>query len=564
MLKIIKKSYIILIFLWGCANIQSPSGGPPDTTPPAVASYEPANYTMNYSDNSVEIVFDAWMDKSKVNENIFIYPTTKYIVNWGWKSMKIEFEETLKPNTTYAVVLGTEYADVYGNKPSESFTLIFATGDKLDSGVISGKVIDKNPSGAYVFAYYIEGINPDTLNPATTKPQYRVQLGTSGNFMFRALKDGKYRIFAIRDILKNELYDEGSDEFGAALSDINVVNAKSQPVQLLLGPAVNKSRPALIDVESVNEHLLIATFSKNIDTLSVSKNSFAVQDTLQTRQNPVIASYISTRAANKVEILTADALDTNTRWKLTALKDSAVVVKDSNGHPVNDSLNFRYFRIAKRTEYPKPSLSKPPFKDSTVGVPLYTSLDFIFSSAVNKKDFGKRIKFNNLTANSPMEYLIKWKADNIFTVVPASNLTGNSDYEILFKTDSLDNLNGGYLLDTNYRFRFQTFDIRKYGSLEGYFVDTLPCGNNLQLIARTKDDKKQYTTSIQDSGKWVLNDLAPEPVSFFIFCDEDGNGKYSYGSPFPYKFSEHFVILPKEIEVKSRWKIDKIILKAGK
>ena len=81
-----------------CANSQPPSGGPPDTVPPAILENVPTDKTRHFSGKSVKIEFSKYMNRAQVNESIFISPSVKYQTDWSGKNLEIEFEEELDSN----------------------------------------------------------------------------------------------------------------------------------------------------------------------------------------------------------------------------------------------------------------------------------------------------------------------------------------------------------------------------------------------------------------------------------------------------------------------------------
>ena len=191
----LKQLYIFFIFalVSSCAVIVEPSGGPEDKTSPKINYFEPSPGTLNFQDNSIIIEFDKYMDKNTVNNSVFLSPSKKFELDWTRKKLEIEFEEPLDSNTTYSFSLGTDFTDIYGNKPDESFFLVFSTGNFIDSGYIKGKLIGENTSGINIFAYSLNEVLKDTLNITQCKPNYRTQVGTNGNFLIPAMKDGLYR-----------------------------------------------------------------------------------------------------------------------------------------------------------------------------------------------------------------------------------------------------------------------------------------------------------------------------------------------------------------------------------
>ncbi|MER3328730.1 MAG: hypothetical protein RIF34_04060, partial [Candidatus Kapaibacterium sp.] len=160
------------------------------------------------------------MNRAKVLENLRITPEVKMSFDWTATDLNIKFEEPLQQNTTYAINIGTEYTDYYNNTPKKGFSMIFSTGNKLDSGSISGLLSAADTKGKFVFLYKeVEGAFPDM---SSEQPDYYVNTGSSGEFKFVALKPGKYRLLAIDDKFQNRVYDDQVDSYGTALNDVTL------------------------------------------------------------------------------------------------------------------------------------------------------------------------------------------------------------------------------------------------------------------------------------------------------------------------------------------------------
>ena len=48
-------------FLWRCATIMTPTGGPKDTLPPVITLMTPDNFTTNFKDRKIYIEFDEFV-----------------------------------------------------------------------------------------------------------------------------------------------------------------------------------------------------------------------------------------------------------------------------------------------------------------------------------------------------------------------------------------------------------------------------------------------------------------------------------------------------------------------
>ena len=547
---IAKISILIIILLISCANPMPPTGGPPDKTPPKIINSEPLNGTINFHSKSISLEFNKYMNKNKVNENIFVTPDKKIKFDWSGKELNIEFEDELDSNTTYAINIGTDYTDLKQNKPTQSYTLIFSTGNFLDSGEISGQLFDKEPSGAYIYAYYIDNINPDTLNPNMTKPDYKIQIGTNGKFNILALKEGNYRLFAISDKFKDGIYNEGIDGFSAASRDVMVFDDSIPLVNFQLGPPIDKVGPMLYSAESIFNNLIAVDFSEPLDTFSLKSSDFELQDSLGTKDIAIESVLFSSESNNKILVIPEEYLDTTVVWRISALSNTGI--KDTVGNPVQDTMNTTYFMSRAEKDTSKLKFIKIPLKDSSNNINLMPKMDFVFNRGIINKNIKNKISLMPKDSSEKIDFELKWESDNYFSIIPNKNLKTNTNYFISFNIDSLQYSKDKFYQDSTMILHFKTIDTRKFGGAKGS-VKNFAVADSLMKIRFIKSPILIFETSTIDSGKWEMPKLPEGKYKVEIYYDRDKDGKYSYGNLYPFQFSEEFIILKNEIEINPRW-----------
>ena len=549
-----------------CANSQPPSGGPPDTVPPEILVNVPQDKTRHFSGKSVEIEFSKYMNRAQVNESIFISPSINYQTDWSGKNLEIEFEEALDSNTTYSILLGTEYTDIRNNKPEQAFLLIFSTGESLDSGAIKGELFDPKPAGAFIFAHRIDNINPDTLDIRAVKPDYRTQVGTNGKFRFGALKNGKYRLTAIRDEYKDEIYNEGIDAFGASIFNVLVEGDTIPYVPIRIGPPVDNQGPMLFGAEALKDKIIILSFNERIDSSTISRKSFNISDSLGLINIEIAAAYPDHKDDTKIVIETTEPIDTLKIWEVGCETDSEFSLKDSLNHSICDTAFVTYFLGFPEADSTLPLIVEYPFKDSTRNISPDAKFDYVFNRAIVQTGFDERIVFETLsTIDSgvyvPVECSKSFTLENMLTITPAKQLESESWYRIRFAADSIIALNGLIGIDTLSILNFMTADIRNFGGASGMLKRKSGSAQDCYVTVKSKNGKNEFITKVDILGKWAFTKLPDGDYIIEVFEDTDGNGRYSYGSVFPYIFAEPFAIVDKEIKIRPRWKnVEEIII----
>ncbi len=554
---------LIASILFSCANPQPPSGGPEDKTPPKIIKSTPESGTTNFTDESIELEFNKHMMKNQVTQNIFISPTTKLEFGWHGKTLEVEFAEPLDSATTYAISLGTDYTDYYSkNKPEKAYTIIFSTGSRIDSGKISGMMYHPEPSGAYIYVYRIDRINPDTLDPSQNEPRYRTQVGSTGEFEIAALKDGVYRLFAVRDQLKNYIYDHGMDGFGAPPDDIRVSADSVAAVRLRLGHPIDEIGPMLYGVIPKNEKLITVNFSENIDSSKVSRESFAITDSTGAESAEIVTSYVPPNKPKKVLVRIKSPLDTAVKWKLTALPDTNAAVRDTMGNFIRDTANTGFFKPSVQPDTIRPTLLAPPLMDSTTGVDPNRTFTFVYNIAFDRLIFFKETNLIKADSAIPAAIDFNWIAANRFEIVPKNKLAGNTWYRLDIPTDKVVGLNGMETTDSSMSLNFQTVDVRNYGSIDGTLTDS--SGNPRQAVIELAaiQGSEIYRTEVDSSGSWSIPELPPREYKVRAYIDENGNGEYDFGHPFPFRYGEKFFFIEESLEIRQRWGVEdfKIVL----
>ena len=137
--------FTALALLTGCANRgQGPQGGPKDTTPPFVVKSTPKNGATGITDKIITLEFNEYVLLENPQQNITFSPPQKSMpaIKTINKSIRVMYEDSLRPNTTYTIEFGNAIVDNNEKNVLQDYTFAFSTGDKVDSLQISGVVLD--------------------------------------------------------------------------------------------------------------------------------------------------------------------------------------------------------------------------------------------------------------------------------------------------------------------------------------------------------------------------------------------------------------------------------------
>lgn len=202
---------------FGCASTGSPGGGLYDEDPPVLKNANPAIGATGVNTNKITLRFDENIKLDNVIEKLTVSPSQakQPTVTSNAKTLTIELQDSLIPNTTYSIDLGDAVQDNNEGNPLENLSILFSTGDHIDSLRISGYVLnaaDLEPvTGAYVGIYSdtIQNIDSVLMN----NPMRRSgRTDAYGKFSILGVAPGSYWVFALHDGNTNFKYDLNTED----------------------------------------------------------------------------------------------------------------------------------------------------------------------------------------------------------------------------------------------------------------------------------------------------------------------------------------------------------------
>lgn len=132
-----KVLFLIVLFLYGCGNQESPTGGPEDTEKPAILNVFPSEFD-DITGKNIEIDFSKQMDQSSFVTGIYIYPP---IMGRRFKmdanKLIIEISEELLPNTNYFFSFTEKIKGIHNNQLDKQYDFTYSSGI-LNENRISG------------------------------------------------------------------------------------------------------------------------------------------------------------------------------------------------------------------------------------------------------------------------------------------------------------------------------------------------------------------------------------------------------------------------------------------
>jgi len=217
---------LVVLFILSCAKINSPSGGPKDLDPPVILKSQPENSTVMFSGKSFVVTFDEFVVLDKITEKFMVSPPlkTKPEIRLKGKNLVVSWEETLADSTTYTFYFQDAIRDNNESNAIPNFQYVFSTGPILDSLSLSGNVFNAFDLEVVPDVLVMMYSNLSDTAPRTLLPAYISKPDVSGGFMINNIKPGRFRLYALRDINGNKMYDLEDEVFAFCDSIINITS----------------------------------------------------------------------------------------------------------------------------------------------------------------------------------------------------------------------------------------------------------------------------------------------------------------------------------------------------
>lgn len=262
---------IFLFLLFGCAEIIPLTGGPADerAARPVEGSQNPEQGALHVNQQELRVRFDEYFTLNDPSNTAVMNPNAgKLEITSNRRDVTIQWDGTLKPNTTYIIQLNGTIKDL-NEKNDTIHQFVFSTGDQIDSLKIRGVITDgfsNKPCNGFTVGLY-----DSVSDPYKIAPVYICKSDAKGEFEFSYLKAGNYQLFAYLDSNKDRLPSIGED---IAYSSGIISSADSTFYHLLASKP--KSPVKQLQIKSLNPGLAFA-YGKEINESQLVINSQPIQ-----------------------------------------------------------------------------------------------------------------------------------------------------------------------------------------------------------------------------------------------------------------------------------------------
>lgn len=484
--------------------------------------------TVNFKAKRIRLYFDEFIKLQDIQNQLIVSPPLKYqpeIKPQGGASkyLELKFKDTLRENTTYTINFGQSVQDNNEGNPSSFLTYVFSTGDYIDSLEVSGVVKDafkkKADEFISVMLYEIDTVYTDSTIFQRPPNYITNTLDSTIIFRLKNLKEGQYKLFALKDEAKNNIFDQNVDKI-AFMEDTLTLPTDSTFLLTLFKEIPNYSAavPSLTAKNRIQfgyygeaSNIEITPLTPLPDTVSTKILKERDKDTLNYWFTPFEMDSIVFTVTNEK----AKVIDTFTVKSRKVGLDSLQLNPNQNG-----SLSFNDpFYISANTPLVSIDTSKiTMIGQDSAAVAIKTDLDTL----ENKVDFD-------------------------FKVEP------NQNYQL----DLLPGAITDFFGETNDTIAYN-LSTQSYADLGNLKFNVEADSTAYPLIIALTDAEGVVKREVfaSEPKSIEFNNVAPAKYFIRVIFDANGNQKWDTGDYLKKQFPEKVIYYPDTVEIRANWELE--------
>ncbi|MCU0438181.1 MAG: Ig-like domain-containing domain [Raineya sp.] len=533
LLGIISVSFVILIV--SCANPKGITGGAKDTLAPKVLKMLPSNKTTNYTGKVVILEFNEWVKVNNFQKELIITPSIlgNYKVLESKKSIVIEFEKPFNPNTTYTFNFGKGIGDITENNIIKDLSLVFSTGDKLDSLQISGNAVypfENTPASECTV--WLAPFD-DTLKVDKHKPYYTTQTDKNGDFKLQNLRAGKYAVYVFKDNNNNNILNSEQEPVGFLATEVEVSNKNIDSLKFLL--SISDKKPSkLLRIRPSNNQAdrAFIDFNKGISNIKIESEPKIAYQVSGNGKEVTLFNTSKVYDSLSLKIVAKDSLD-----NITEIEKKVLFQKEiKSGKPKKEQLKTQVFN-----------------KSDGEGVTNTFALDIVFSKPITNEDI-KKIRFQKdkdstklieLEANEYRwdEYKTKFSIEK--------TIKFKEELKLIIDSMAFESVEKDYSSKL-----IQKYPIKKAITFGTIKLDLETKEKN--FIIELLDDKQKVVRQLKSplKSKNIIWDYLPaNTYTIRLIIDTNNNGKWDAGDFEKRLQPEKVIYYSKQIPLRENWEI---------
>lgn len=531
-LKILLGLSCLLGFI-SCATPIAPTGGELERSGPKLVLTSPESGTTLFTGNEIRFHFDDWVDRGSFQRALTIEPglDLDYDIKWRRKTAIIRLKSPLPDSTTVIFTLDKELRDTRSNRISEPIQVALSTGQEIDQGRVSFRVVPAYPTINKTEPVVLLYRDPfDISEPAF----YASSADTSGIIRFNYLADGVYRAILVHDINRNRIWDR-EREFAQPMDreTFNINEIDTSDYVPFYYAKRDTTRPFIQNVGLFSENRLRLQFSKAIPYKT--DNEITLQDSLGS--NLVAYHLYNDPKEQSVGYFYSERpLEEMKFYKILGSR-----LVDSNGNALRD--RETWFEGSSEPDTTVLRYIAPFGADALV---RRDSLFIRYSTQINESSV-----FDSL-----MVYVNREEAKESFAIVqernrlvvsPLGNWNSSNSYQIRTWDPSLASFKD---------VRLQIADETESGDLKVVISDSIRIQNNIVLTLYQSSGALYRSVIFKDSV--AVPDIRPGTYHLLLFEQTDDNMQIDFGDVDPYS-PPGFIYSDQRFPIRSRMSSELIL-----
>lgn len=555
-------------FLSRCASIGSPTGGPKDSLAPNILAVTPELNTTNFKSDRIYIAFDEYVQLKEQQKEVYTSPAMrkKPKLSLRGRGIHIEIEDdSLMPNTTYAIEFGSSVVDNNESNPLYGLRYVFSTGADIDSLVMSGYTEDSEQldSMGRTFIYFFEADSvevPDKYDSTMFKykPAKIARSQKNGIFIAQNLKPVDYRVYAYYDSNDNQAYEPSIDKVGfldgvynpAKMADFKVwydsvrrYYSADPQLYLRMFTDVSFSRQSLKESQRPEQHKLMLYFGaprpeiKKLEIEGVPSDKIVIEPITEGRDTlalwlgvesellpDTLRGSITYMKHDSVRVLRESTEELSLSWRRVESREQerererlekAKAKAEAEGKEWREPYRPSEFKLVKPSG--KAEVNPEEDLEFEFATPLtrFDSTSFELLSWSEKKDtLRERITFRADSINPR-----KWRMH--------SRWLPEREYQLYIPTDALADITGEG--NDSLKLNLTVADIDKFATLK---LNVIPRTQGAVYVVQLLDASNKLLRELRDigEGNHTVNYVPAGDMRIRIIEDMNGNGKWDSGN----------------------------------
>ena len=534
-------STLCLLIVLSCAHQMTPGGGPDDKTGPVVLSVSPDLKSVNVNRNTeIRFTFSEWIDK-KSDKGISIFPPVEFKSKIKGNSLIIKPVTELAESTTYHVEAGSMLKDLRGNPVTTPYSLIFSTGPTLDSGAISGCVVDPSKN---LLQPRIALFSPKEKADSgfSGPPSYLLQTDSTGHFSFNNIKTGIYTIIGYLDLNNDSRLQPVTEQ--VYMPADSIIKVQSSPAEIVLYPAVYDTAFPKIASLQAQGTVLTGKWNKPFDSLSLMQPGFKIEHAGESSGKIPEFTYLPFTNTNRFALRTSEPFKTG-QYRLIYIL--------SRNYSSESAADTAAFTVQDGTDTVPPVLTS---WTSDKPADLLPSIKINWSEPVLLRD---SLIMTDSSGDTVLLSTNRLFSDSL-TLVPLKKLQPGTSYNLVLFKHSGEDLSGNPLktkdttTDTVAKITLSTLNIDSLASSIQGGAECLK-GEKGAKWRFSLFNGKTYTTN--DSAGSFYFEMIPSGKGLMgYFIDRNGNDIPDPGKLIPWTAPEKQIMSPDTVEARARWDIE--------